>query len=410
MGLGAGALLALVLVPLAAPGVELVPGAAGDPDPPGWLLGPFGDGFGLGGGAYLALLYVAFVAYLGVAWAAPDLGRRLVWSLFGFGLVLFALAPPLLSLDVFSYISYGSLQVEGLNPYEVAPEAIPANEAAARVDDFSDAVSVYGPVFSLISYPLAGLGVPAALWAMKGLAALSALGLVALSAKLATARGISAERVVALVGLNPIVLVHGVGGAHNDVLMALGMVATGWLLVTSRPVVAGVAVTAAVAVKAAGALIAPFALLGARSAGSRGRFLAGALVGAFAVALVALAVYGTAAVEALDVLGSSQERISRYSVPATLARATGLDVETVRAAAIVAFLGLVAIWLWRVGRGADPLRGAAWAALGLLLATAYMTPWYLLWALPLAAISRDRALVALMLAFSAFQLVNSIPL
>ena len=42
--------------------------------------------------------------------------------------------------------------------------------------------------------------------------------------------------------------------------------------------------------------------------------------------------------------------------------------------------------------------------LGLLLATSWLLPWYLIWALPLAALSRDRTLQLLVLALTAFQL------
>jgi hypothetical protein len=64
-------------------------------------------------------------------------------------------------------------------------------------------------------------------------------------------------------------------------------------------------------------------------------------------------------------------------------------------------------WTWR---GGDWLRAAAWAATGLLLATSWLLPWYLLWPLPLAALSRDRALQLLLLALTAYQLGARIPL
>jgi hypothetical protein len=56
------------------------------------------------------------------------------------------------------------------------------------------------------------------------------------------------------------------------------------------------------------------------------------------------------------------------------------------------------------------VRAAAWAAAGLLLATSWLLPWYLIWALPLAALSRDRPLQLLVLALTAFQLGTRIPL
>ena len=426
-GIGGLALLVPALVALAAPGPALVPGAAGDA--PRWVDGAFGAGLGLGGREYLAILYAAFAAYLAVAWAAPALGRRAIGGAIVVAVVLFAVAPPLLSLDVFSYVAYGRLQVEGLNPYEHVPADLPLDEAAARVRDYRGAVSVYGPLFTALSYPLALLGPGAAVWAMKALVGLSALALVACSARLAALRGLDPVRVAALVGLNPILLVHGVGGAHNDVLMTLGVVAAAWLMAAGRPFGAGASLMAAIGVKAAAGLAAPFALLGTRrgtdpslsvefrpdrgrnsTVGAFERLIAGGLAAAVAIAALALVAYGDAAVEALDVLGGSQDRVSRYSVPATLARGLGVEVEPVRAAFVAAFVCAALILLWRTWRGMDWIRAAGWATLALLLATAYLTPWYLVWALPLVAVSRDRALLGLTLALCAYQLVNAVPL
>ena len=67
-----------------------------------------------------------------------------------------------------------------------------------------------------------------ALWAFKGLAALSSLGCTALVGWIAHRRGSSAARAVAAFGLNPIVLVWTVAGAHNDLLMLLAAARPGW--------------------------------------------------------------------------------------------------------------------------------------------------------------------------------------
>ena len=85
-------------------------------------------------------------------------------------------------------------------------------------------------------------------------------------------------------------------------------------------------------------------------------------------------------------------------------------MHPVRLAALAAY-GVVVVWLlYRTWRGGDPWRAAAWAAFGLLLATGWLLPWYVIWVLPLAAIARDRTLGACVLALTAFQLVNRIPL
>ncbi len=399
------AVLALLLVLLAAPGRELVPGAAAGF--PGWLAGPYGDGFGLSPDTYRLLLFAAVAAWAALLPLARALGRRSLALLAGAAILLFALAPPLLSLDVFSYVSYARLGAEhGLNPYEYAPAAIPGDEAAIRVEDFSEAVSVYGPLFTLGSYPLALLGVPAAVWALKVVAALAIAAMAALTARLARLRGVDPAAAAAFVALNPLVLVHLVAGAHNDGLMTLLALAAVTAALTARPLAAGASLAASVAVKAAGALYAPFVVLGGPR---RGRILAGALAAGAGLAAVALAVFGTGATEALSVAGDNQSTVSRWSVPATLARITGLDVDPIRVVLAVCFGAVVVALLVRVARGADWVRAAGWAALGLLVASAYMAPWYVIWLLPLAAISRDRLLAAGAIAFTLFQVSNGFP-
>jgi len=403
--LAAALALALLSIPLAAPGVELVPGAA--TDAPGWLLGPFGDGFGLSPGAYLVLLYAAVTAWLLTVADAERLGPRIVGGLAVALIALFALAPPLLSLDVFSYISYARLGVEeGLNPYEYAPSAIPGDEAASRVEDFRGAVSVYGPLFTLISYPLGALGVPAALWSLKLLAAVSIAGIAALVARLAALRGVEPLGAAAFVALNPLVLVHLVGGAHNDALMMLLATLAIAAALAQRPIAAGAGLVAAIAVKASGALYAPFAVVGSSN---RGLLLAALAASGLAVALLSLLLFGSSALEALGVAGNNQSTISRWSVPATLSRFSGIDVDALRLLLGAAYaLSVLALLAW-VARGADWVRAAGWAAFGLLVASAYMVPWYLIWLLPVAAVSRDRALIAATVALTVFQAVNAVP-
>jgi hypothetical protein len=405
--------LVAVSIPLATPeGPDFVVG--GGRSDPGWLYGPlgvFGAGFVDRPMVYLCLLWLAIAIWIVVLVLARDLGMRWTAAVTGLLIVLFVLAPPLLSLDVFSYISYARLGAEhGLNPYEFAPSALPASDEAARqVLDYRDAVSVYGPLFTLGSYPLGALGVPFALWSLKAIAGAAIAVVVALVARLARLRGIEPAAAVAFVGLNPIVLVHLVGGAHNDGLTAAIAIAALAAALSARPALAGSGFVAAAAVKVSGLLYAPFALLGTREPGGRARLLAGAAAALLMVGAVSLLVFGTDVSEALSVAGGNQDRISRWSVPATLSRATGIDVDGWR---IVLGAGLVAALAWllvAVARGLDWVRGAAWASFGVLVASAYVVPWYLIWLLPVAAISRDRVLIGATILLTVFQAINGIP-
>jgi hypothetical protein len=113
---------------------------------------------------------------------------------------------------------------------------------------------------------------------------------------------------------------------------------------------------------------------------------------------------------AFGLAGENQGRTSHMSIPVTLARLTGLDPDPVRTGALALYAALVLallVWTWR---GGDWVRAGGWAALGLLAATAWLLPWYLVWVLPLAAVSRDRPLRLLTLALTAYQLGARIPL
>lgn len=113
---------------------------------------------------------------------------------------------------------------------------------------------------------------------------------------------------------------------------------------------------------------------------------------------------------AFGLAGENQGRTSHMSVPITVARLTGLDPDGVRLVALVLFLTLFFQLLVHTWRGYDWVRAAAWTAAGLLLASSWLLPWYLVWLLPLAAIARDRPLQLLALALAAYQLGARIPL
>jgi alpha-1,6-mannosyltransferase len=378
-------------------------------------------------------MWVGFVAYLGIVVGAPVLGRRLVWAAIALAVTAFAVAPVLLSHDVYSYVDYARLGVvHGLNPYVNPPLAAPHDPVFAKVI-WTRTTSAYGPLFTLATYPLAWLPVGAAVAVLKAVAALSVLGLAAVTARLAAWRGVDPLRAAAFLALNPLVLVHVVGGAHNDGLtMLLTMLGVAAIL-SAREAAGGAALLAAVATKVSAAFIAPFAVVATARARPTGlkhpymeenrpvgvevgrwrgleRLCFGALGAAGVIGLIAYLGFGWDWLRAFALAGESQAQTSHLSIPTTLARITGLDPDALRLLALVLFLTLVLellLWTWR---GGDWVRAAAWTAAGLLLATSWLLPWYLIWLLPLAAIARDRPLQLLALALTAYQLAARIPL
>jgi hypothetical protein len=176
--------------------------------------------------------------------------KRLLWAAIVVLVAGFAFVPVLLSHDVYSYVDYARLGVvHGLDPYVHPPAAAPFDPAYARVT-WIDATSTYGPLFTLATYPLALLPVWTAVAALKAAAALSVLGIAILVARIAPSRGVSPLGAAAFVALNPLVLIHVVGGAHNDGLaMLLATVGIAAML-SSREASAGAAFVAAFAIKA----------------------------------------------------------------------------------------------------------------------------------------------------------------
>jgi membrane-bound metal-dependent hydrolase YbcI (DUF457 family) len=163
------------------------------------------------------------------------------------------------------------------------------------------------------------------------------------------------------------------------------------------------------ATKVSAVFIAPFALIAAEGR-ERRRLVAGAAAAAALIAVASLIAFGGGLTDSLAIAGENQHRTSRHSIPVTLAHDLGIGVGGMRAAALVAYALLVA-WLMRwTWRGGDWIRAAGWAGLGLLIATSYLTPWYVIWVLPLAAIARDRVLVAGSLLFTGYVLLHQVTL
>lgn len=351
---------------------------------------------------------------------------RLVWAAIVVLLFAFAAAPPLFSHDVYSYVDYARLGVlHGLDPYLYKPTAAPADPAFPHVA-WTGVTSAYGPLFTLLTYPLAWLPVGAAVAVLKAATAVAVLATAALAARLAPARGVSPFGAAAFVALNPVVLLQVVGGGHNDAIAALAATLGAAAVLAARPAAGGAAFVAAAAIKLPAGVATPFALLGGNPNRGRTRstfgppdgpnvnfdwrFLAGAGLAATAIGLAAYLAFGWHWLHAFELLGHRQDKATHLSVPSTFARLSGLDPSAVRSGAPILYAALFVHLLLRTWRGHDWLRNAAWASLALLLATAWLLPWYLIGALPFVALSRDRPLQLLTLALTAFQLFARVPL
>ncbi|MGO9280536.1 MAG: hypothetical protein ACLP3Q_23910, partial [Streptosporangiaceae bacterium] len=229
----APALATLCGLLLAAAAAEIVlDGAAGlsplipkSPEIAGWLQG-IGERLGyrvfviallVSTGAYAGLVALARRASSGRLQAGAISKRWAIVLIAALHLIVFA-GPILVSTDVFSYIAYARMGVEhGLNPYTHGPVAIAGDPVFQYVGhDWDLVATAYGPLYTLLSYPLALLGVVGALWGMKLEALAASIGTLALTWRCARARGLDPVLCILLVGANPLYVIYGLGGAHND--------------------------------------------------------------------------------------------------------------------------------------------------------------------------------------------------
>jgi Glycosyltransferase family 87 len=403
MGLAGLLVSGLVIATAAGRTSVLLPSSVLQPVP-GWLAGVFGHGMvDLGLGGLIAVLSMMFVSYAVTIRAVDQLSPRAVMiGIAGLNAVVL-LAPPLFSTDVFSYVAYGRIgALYGTNPYLHGPTALQLDPLhsliAAR---WVSTPTAYGPLFTALSYLLAPLTIAWNVLAYKAIAAISTLVIVVVVWRAARLRGLNSVKAAALVGLNPVIVVYGVGGGHNDLLMLAIMVTGVYVLLQEKQRTSGALIVAASAVKLTAGLLLPFALAQSarRRVGSVG--LRAALTGvALAVAVagaLSFAAFGTGPLHLLDTLHDVQAHGGVNSFPGVILTVLGLG-SLVGPVGLVLDIALVVgiFWLvWRVWRGElDWISGAGWATVGMLLTAGLLLPWYVGWLVPLAALSSDRRLFA----------------
>jgi alpha-1,6-mannosyltransferase len=356
---------------------------------------------------------VTFLYALRAAWRG-ELGVRFV-AWIGVAFVAFAVLLPLLfSRDVYAYAMYGRIaSLHHANPYVSTPRDFASDPLYRLVGpQWHDTTAVYGPGFNLLSSVLTRLlrGPVALVWAYKAIAGAAAVATILLVARLSRrlwpARAAFAT---ALVAWNPIVLFHGVGGGHNDLLIGLAVAAALTLLAEvgpaslGREVGATAVLTLGMLVKATAAI--PLVLLVAvsvwrRPSSERTRTLAIHVVVVIGLALALAApffqahdpTFGLASLASHEgwLAPTRFFRVLLGHVGHAVAGSAGQTAvqDAVRVTLpllfLVAFAAIVR-YAVREAPGLDARRqGAAWgwALLVATLAAPVLWPWYLVWTLP----------------------------
>lgn len=397
---------------------------------PSWMAGPLAglvpsltrDDSDLRG-LISAAIALGFAGYLVVLWQASNLRTGWIIAAIVAVQVILFLSPPLFSTDVFNYLNYGRMGVlHDLNPYTTIPLFEPHSDPTFAISNWHRLLSPYGPLFTLVTYALVPIGVAASFWTIKAIIALAFLATLALVWRCAELLGRSPRAAVVLVGLNPLVLVWGLGADHNDALMMLLVVLSLYLALLARdragsatPAAAaaagrlaatsGAVLIAAVAVKASAGILVPVFLL---AFGQRRAKCLGALAAAALLAIVSFAAFGLH----VPGLGEQAKLVTPLGLPNVVGVLLGLGGETkglhtVLDVVLIATVLAASFVTWR-----DPERGlgAAFACmLVLVLTLSWSGAWYVLWVLPFAALLPGWAARTCVLALSAFLILAFAP-
>jgi alpha-1,6-mannosyltransferase len=378
----------------------------------------------------VAAILIGFAVLIIEAWSnRVRLSGVLVAA--GASLAISVAAPLLLSRDVFSYAAYGRIYaLYHHNPYVSVPASFRSDPfVSVTSQQWLHTRSLYGPVFTLAS-----AGVVRAFRQSPGatIFAFKALAGVAMAAATAwtvlAARAVRPERAAlaaALVGLNPVLVIHTVGGGHTDALIAAMVAGAMALAVTRRRIdppiglrSAGVTVllTVATLIKVVILPVLVLWLWWAATAAPRRERLRTEAIHLGLVAGVAAALFAPfwADVRTLSPL-ATLAGVEGWASPARLvARGARAVVEWLAGsgagaaadkAVVAAFLLAFTALFWRLRprradadpAGADDLRSpiGGWGSALLLLALAapYLLPWYAAWFVPFLGLMRDDGLM-----------------
>jgi alpha-1,6-mannosyltransferase len=405
------------LVLLAATSEIVLDAAAGNspllPKSPSITHWMSGIGELLGFRVFLIALLVFSGAYAGMLLIARRLSSRWAIALVIALQAIVLVGPILISTDVYSYIAYARMGVlHGVNPYTHGPIAISGDPIFRYVGpDWTKASTAYGPLYTLISYPLALLGVPGAVWGAKLQALLASAGTLALTWRCAGLRGVDRRFALLAVGANPLYVIYCLGGVHNDLILIFFMVLGVTLALSAdrrREALAGASLVVGALSKATGVVPLPFLIVSRRRAAP----LLGAVAAVLLGLLAAYLAFGVHGADILSPLNRDAAFVSTDGFPTEVAHLLGkpgvypIDHQILKALLVAIVVHL----MWRTWRGYDWVAASGWTLLAICVTNAWLLAWYTLWCLPFAVISRnqDRRLLAAALAVQGLYVAHQI--
>ncbi|RVW08981.1 alpha-(1-_6)-mannopyranosyltransferase A [Prescottella agglutinans] len=345
--------------------------------------------------------------------------RALMWTVPAWTAPML-LAVPMFSRDAYSYLAQGALLRDGFDPYAVGPVVNPGILLDNVSNVWTTTTAPYGPISLLIGQGITavtGDNVVAGTMLLR-VAFLPGLAMMMWALpRLALQLGGRPTIAVWLAVLNPLVLIHLIGGVHNELLM-VGLMVAGITLALDRKHVAAIALIAlGVAVKAMAGIALPFIVWiwmiherdralaeGREPATPVALFVrtAGIGVAVFAAIFTAASAIAGVGLGWLTALSGSAKIINWLSLPTIMAHVvtigtgwfTGLTsvdsgspvLGVTRSICFVA-LAVVLVWVWWRFRKTerDAVMGILVALVAIVILSPAALPWYYSWPLAIAA-------------------------
>ena len=160
----------------------------------------------------------------------------------------------------------------------------------------------------------------------------------------------------------------------------------------------------AVAVKFTAVLLLPFLLIAAATRPRRLRVALGAGLAAVPLIALSLAMFGLS----IPNLAQQSSLLTDFSIP----NVVGILIGVGGGAPVlldVAIVGVVLVVAYQFYRGRDWLAGAGWSTVALMASLSWLMPWYVIWVLPLAALSSSVRLRRTAVALTVFLIVSFMP-
>ena len=301
-------------------------------------------------------------------------------------------APPLFSRDGWSYAAQGYLHGHGLSPYVWTPNILTGPLLEAVDVRWMNSPAPYGPIPLMWGgYASHATSNPWLLvLAHRGFALVGLAMLAWAIPRLARHVGRDPGLAAWLVLPSPLMLTHGIGGLHNDVVMA-GLMAVALVVTVERSWVYGAMVGGlAAAVKIPGGFVCVGVVLVSLAVGvtlaERLRRLAGVAAMSLAT-LVGTGVVAGVGMGWVHALGVPQTVSTPLSVT-TLVGGLVHQVGVVRLIGTVAGVGIAGYFAVKAQTGPRAITTAAHVLLAVTALSPVVHPWYSLWCIPLLGAAR----------------------